>query len=526
MMEPIESPAGRRGKDGDGNIVGAGPSFTLDDVDRALSESGRPLSDGGLPPMDNPFDELDDVNMPLPALATPGPVGGGNDGMPDINKLLASKKKREETSIRRLFSHDYLPPVPNAWQQTGLEWSFLCELVLKTVYFAGELEGLAMAERVHLPFSGVVEPIIRQLKDEKFVEVKGGGSGMAAQWRFQITSKGVERSMDVMKRNGYVGPCPVRLQDYVEMVYRQHQLPDISLAEIKAGFSDMVLSDNTLEKVGPAVNSGKSAFLYGPPGNGKTSICERMRDLLVGAIFVPHAIEVGGEVIKVYDAYVHEPPDNMADYEQQAGQARFDRRWIICKRPIVICGGELTLEQLDLTFNETAKYYEAPFQIKSNDGMLLIDDFGRQRVSPRNLLNRWIVPLEKAVDYLTLHTGKKVEVPFAQFVVFSTNLEPSDLVDEAFLRRLRYKIEIPNPSMEEFIEIFKRTCKGKGITYSSAMMKYLLENHYLKDKVEFRACQPRDLLDQLIDRAKYRKIKPQLTPELIDHAWASYFVKL
>ena len=252
-----------------------------------------------------------------------------------------------------------------------------------------------------------------------------------------------------------------------------------------------------------------------------------MCSLLGGAIFIPHAIEIGGEVIKVFDPYVHEAPAALKNLDVANSElSQIDKRWVICQRPIVIVGGELTLEMLDLTYNDAAKFYEAPFQVKSNGGMLLIDDFGRQKVRPTDLLNRWIVPLEKSIDFLSLHTGKKCEIPFDQFIVFSTNLDPSDLVDEAFLRRLRYKIEIQDPSCEEYIEIFKRTCAHKGVKYSGDMMKYLLENYYLKEQVAFRSCHPRDLLDQVIDRAKYRKMKPALTAELIDHAWKSYFVSL
>ncbi len=505
----------------------------------------KPAIPTALPPID---DDLPDVAIPIAAPA-PHTMAGKrpSQAMPDlgdlpdidddltkpleplldVDRILAEKKKKDQMSIKKLFTMEYLPPSPRSIEETGLEPAFLAELMVKVIYYATELEGLRVAEELALPFSGVVEPILRQLKDENILEIKGGGSSMAAQWRFQITHKGVEKAQDILQRNGYYGPAPVNINYYTDMVHRQRVSPDVTLKEVKAAFSDMILNEATLEKIGPAVNSAKSAFLYGPPGNGKTSICERMCSLLGGAIFVPYALEVGGQVIKLYDNYVHRPPQGIEKLNLTDGElSRIDRRWVICERPIVIVGGELTLEMLDLTYNEAAKFYEAPFQVKSNGGMLLIDDFGRQKVRPTDLLNRWIVPLEKNIDFLTLHTGKKCEIPFDQFIVFSTNLDPSDLVDEAFLRRLRYKIEIEDPSVEEYIEIFKRTCAGKGVKYQSSMMKYLLENYYLKEQVAFRACHPRDLLDQVIDRAKYRKIKPQLTPELLDHAWKSYFVKL
>jgi len=445
----------------------------------------------------------------------------------DVDRILAEKKAKDSQSVQRLLTTDYLPPAPRTPAETGLEPAFLGELIIKTGYFATELEGLRIAEELCLPFNAVIEPLIRQLKDEQYIEIRGGRSSMAAQWRFVITSKGIEKAHEILQKNGYYGPAPVSVSEYTEMVHRQRLAPDVTLTEVKAAFHDLVLSADVLEKIGPAVNSAKSAFLYGPPGNGKTSIAERMCNLLGGAIFIPHAIEVGGQVVKIFDAYIHNAPSELQNLDLSGTEmARMDRRWVICRRPIVIVGGELTLEMLDLTYNQGAKFYEAPFQVKSNGGMLLIDDFGRQKVRPRDLLNRWIVPLEKQVDFLTLHTGRKVELPFDQFIVFSTNLNPADLVDEAFLRRLRYKIEIEDPSVEEYIEIFKRFCKMREIKYQSSMMKYLLENYYLKEGVNFRACHPRDLLDQIIDRARYRRIKPQLTPELIDHAWKSYFVKL
>lgn len=473
------------------------------------------------------LDELPGIDSELFQESHPSQI---HDTAADIAAILNKKKERERSALQSLLSTDYFPESPRSLKDLGLSEAFITDLVIKTIYFQTEMTGQAISRALHIPWS-LVEPICRGLKDERSLEIKGAAGGMAAAWRWSITSKGIERANEAVARSGYVGPCPVTLSTYYNMVRRQYTSPDVSLSEVKQAFADMVLSEKTMEKVGPAVNSAKSCFLYGPPGNGKTSIAERMCNLFAGAIFVPYAIEAGGEVIKVYDDYVHRPPD---DYErikaqiESAGEdgPRMDRRWAICKRPIVIVGGELTLDMLDLGYNERMKYYEAPFQMKSNCGMLLIDDFGRQVVRPTDLLNRWIVPLEKGVDYLSLASGKKLEVPFAQFVVFSTNLDPKDLVDEAFLRRLRYKIEIANPSPQEFIEIFKRTCKHKKVPYNAQMMKYLLEAHYLKEKVGFRACHPRDLLDQLIDRARYRRVPPEMTPDLLDDAWASYFVKL
>jgi hypothetical protein len=267
------------------------------------------------------------------------------------------------------------------------------------------------------------------------------------------------------------------------------------------------------------MNSGRAIFFYGPPGNGKTAICQGMVNCFEGDIFVPHAVLIDDFVVKIYDVNLHKP---VAD---EPGAPSYDRRWVRCRRPLVVVGGELTLEMLDLVYTPEVKYYEAPFQMKASNGMLLIDDFGRQKVSPKDLLNRWIVPLESDVDNLTLHTGKKVQVPFDVFTAFSTNLDPSALVDDAFLRRVRYKLEVLRPDEDQFFEIFEAMCRKRNVPYDPEMVEYLIEKHYRPHNRPFAACQPRDLLDQVIDMARYLGITPQLNPVLLDRAVRSYFVR-
>jgi predicted ATPase with chaperone activity len=299
---------------------------------------------------------------------------------------------------------------------------------------------------------------------------------------------------------------------------------------MRQSVSHLVVNDIMLERLGPAVNSGRSIFLYGAPGNGKTVIAESIGQVVLGAeMYIPYAVEVGGMVIKVFDPTLHKlaPEAEQTDrVNSRDMRRRHDRRWFKVQRPVITTGGELTLETLDLVWDDAAKYYEAPFQMKSNGGMFLIDDFGRQQVRPRDLLNRWVVPLEKRYDYLTLHTGQKIEVPFEVLIVFSTNLEPRDLVDEAFLRRIRHKIDIVNPTFDEFREIFRRECQIRNIPFDENGLGFLLNEYYIKPDRPVRACHPRDLLDEIVDISRYKGIPPVLSEDLIHKACRAYFVEL
>jgi predicted ATPase with chaperone activity len=419
---------------------------------------------------------------------------------------------------------EFYPPVPRSVEDTGLTMGFLTDLALKIMYFEGYLSGVELAERMALPYAGVVNQVLEFLKREKFIEVRGSGGFAEASYQYAIADKGRGMAREALERSNYAGFAPVPLSTYSESV----RLQPIGQVEVhqrtmRQALSHLVIDETTFARLGPAVNSGRSIFLFGPPGNGKTAVAEAIGQMLLGNnIYIPYAAEVGGQVIKIFDYVNHQ----LADDAPGVGPKSIDPRWVRIRRPVIITGGELTLETLDLVYDETNKYYEAPFQMKANGGMLLIDDFGRQLVRPRDLLNRWIVPLEKRVDYLTLHTGRKIEVPFDVLIVFSTNLAPRDLVDEAFLRRIRHKIGIDDPTYEAFREIFRRVCTTRGIPYDDRGLAYLLQEHYMKPEREMRACHPRDIVDQLTDIARYLNMQPLLSKDLIDRACEAYFVEL
>lgn len=417
----------------------------------------------------------------------------------------------------------HIPVEPETIEATDLPEEFLHNLALKILYRRGMMTGGQIVTAMCVNFSGVGEPSLDYLRRNHLVEVKGGNHHNPASYKYIITDKGTEQARKLSEYNGYTGPCPVTLDQYTRLIKAQaKQRPEIGRTEVKQALKDLILPPEAIEWVGSAVLCFKSLFLYGPPGNGKTSIAKAIgRHLLGSGVLVPHAIYADGQVIKVFDFETHQPLPE-PETEGQVS-TKFDKRWVHCCPPLVIVGGELTLDDLDLTYNDRDNYHEAPPQLKANGGMFLIDDFGRQQMKPKDLLNRWIVPLEEQIDYLRFHNGNKIEIPFETLIIFSTNLEPEDLVDGAFLRRIRHKLGIDYPNGEQFYRIFLQACHQRGVDFDRDAFLYLVKKYYKVPQRPFQACHARDLLDQLSDFARFRKEPIRLSIDLIDKAASSYF---
>jgi predicted ATPase with chaperone activity len=420
------------------------------------------------------------------------------------------------------------PPAPTTVAESGLNIDLLIQMVLKTLHLAGTIDGLDLSARLGVPFS-VLEPALDDLKCQHHCEIVAGSLIGGAAYKYRITDAGRERAALFLQNNHYVGAAPVPLEQY-RAYMRLFRDTVVNLAtpdRVRAAFGHLVLSDRVLDQLGPAIRAGRSLFLYGPPGNGKTVISQSISNVLDGDIAIPHALEVEGSIIRLFDPVNHQAAPGKEDDGRAAGFDRgptFDRRWVRCRRPTIMVGGELTLDNLEVNYSPATGFYRAPVQMLANGGVLVVDDFGRQRCSPRDLLNRWIVPLETGHDYLTLQTGLKFDLPLATFVVFATNVRPSELVDEAFLRRIQYKVFAESPTHGDFLRIFRNYCKSVGVHFEEDAVEAMLRDYFRPRRIALRGCQPRDIVNQALAMADYSGLERRLTPALLEAACDSYFV--
>ncbi len=418
------------------------------------------------------------------------------------------------------------PREPESLEETGLPGTLVQQLIVKILYFRGDLYGQDLCRALGLKYS-VIEGLIDALRLQHQIEVKRSlGVGPVAAL-MTLTESGRARAREYLEANQYCGAAPVPIAQYNEMVRSQRPRAGwLTKAMLRKAFSGMVMTERTLSQVGPAVSSANSMLIYGKPGDGKTYLVESLNNLEGSPIFVPHAIECQGNIVQLFDPVYHQPiPEEEPSVLRVAVERSHDRRWIQCRRPFIVSGGELSLDMLDLRFNNTSKIYEAPFQLKANNGVYLIDDFGRQRATPAEVLNRWIVPMERRVDYLSFLTGGKITVPFEAFLVFSTNLSPSSLGDEAFLRRIQYKMLLRGPEESEFIRIFENYRESRKLSCEPGLVDKLLQKHYRRTGKTMRRCHPRDLLSHALNLIHFEGMKPHLTEEVLDRAFESCFLE-
>lgn len=414
----------------------------------------------------------------------------------------------------------WYPHEPKSFTSAGVSDTEIENLILKSLNALSECTGRELSDQVRLPFR-LIEPLMQSMKDDQLVAHKA--ASVMNDYVYTLTSKGRERAKKLTDYCTYYGSAPVLLNDYIQSVSEQTIADQHPTEEdLQRAFQDLLIDPGMLKRLGPAINSGRGLFLFGAPGNGKTSIAERVTKAFGEFVWIPRALGVDGEIIRLFDPSMHEE----APLEAATGlldYRKIDQRWVRIKRPTIVVGGELTMESLEVTLNQVTNVSEAPVQLKSNCGTLVIDDFGRQRMTTDELLNRWIVPLEKRYDFLNLSSGKKIQVPFDQLIVFSTNLEPRDLVDDAFLRRIPYKIEVIDPTEAAFRKLLLIMGKKLEVPYDQAAVDYLIEKHYKANGRGFRACQPRDLLLQVVNFCHYTNRKPEMTPENFDFAVENYF---
>jgi predicted ATPase with chaperone activity len=415
-------------------------------------------------------------------------------------------------SLENISKQKFYPPAPKNLNQTGLNEKLVEDLVFKHLHSRGVLTGRQIADEICLPFK-LIEHVLSDLKQQLFIAYKSDAG--INDFLYMLTDQGRQKAIIGVESSSYVGPAPVPFMEYLKSVESQSiQKENPGIEELQHAFHDLVLEPDVFYTLGPAINSGRGVFLYGAPGNGKTSIAKRIHKCFKDAIYIPKTLLISGELLNFYDPQWHNAVEDNG--------LQYDRRWIKVVRPAVIVGGEMDLDSLGIKYNPETKISEAPLQMKANCGTFVVDDFGRQRISPRDLLNRWILPLEKRIDFLTLPNGIKFQVPFDELLIFCTNIDPKELLDEAFLRRIPYKVKLEDPSEKKFRHIMKFMTPKYDIEYDDTMVDYLIMNYFC-EKRPFRSCHPRDILEQIVNASAYQRIKPRMTKDLINLAAFNYF---
>ncbi len=430
-------------------------------------------------------------------------------------------QKKEE------FAADQFVPVPpKTLEEAGVSPSLVEQLILKNLYFRGEIAGRELARLLGFQFS-VIEPVLMFLKQNRLVEIKRSSGFGNVSASFAVSDIGRTRAKEYLSNNQFLGPAPVQLKDYNYAVQAQRVKAGwMTIDNLKKAYASAVVGPEFFSQFGPAVNSFKSLLIYGAPGNGKTFLAEQLVNVDSDPIFIPNVIQAEGQFIKVFDSLYHQKIEEEQESVLVQADEKYDRRWVRCRRPFITTGGELTMGMLDLMYIDAAKIYDAPYQLKANNGIYLIDDFGRQLLTPAELLNRWIYPLDRGRDYLQFRTGSKIEVPFECFLMFSSNLDPNDLGDEAFLRRLEYKMFMKNPSDEEFAGIFHKQCQKLKIECPVGLLAAVINKHYRESQRPFRRCHTRDILNCCVDLILFEQLPYTLTPELVDRAFEVKFVSM